>query len=803
MLSFRFNIRLKLIFSFFLLVLVITAVFTIFSYFRTRYAMQNEIQKHGICVAQTFTQMATTHIFETDYITILDNATELVESSDIQSITVMDTNGKIWVSTNTSQINSISIDPFYEDILKNKELKYRKIRKDTKWILEFVSPVIALGKVAYLLKMEISLKNMEDQLAERTQNILILSFGMIIIAILLGVVLSKFLTDPIKNLVKGTNEIAKGNLSYRINIHSQDEIGELSQSFNLMADNLQVELSERKHAEEELRKHRDYLEELVQKRTIKLAKANKKLEQEIDERKRTEEVLRESEEKFRSVVERAYDGITILQNDKFQYANPRLAEIVGYSVEEILSSPFVRIFDPGELSKLLDRYQQHIAGEDVPSVYETILTHKDGSKVYVELNAGIIPYQGKPADLVFARNITERKRAEEEKKKLEAQLQQAGKMEAIATLAGGIAHQFNNALSTITGNLGLLEMDLSDIEDMTKYVGPMKDSAHRMAQLTSQLLAYARGGKYQAKTISLSDFVRDTLPLIEHTLKPSIYIETDLPHDILSVNADLTQMQMVISAILSNAPEAIEGRGRIRITCRNEMITDKIAKDFPGLKPGPYVSLTIADDGKGMDEETRSRIFEPFFTTKFQGRGLGMAASYGIVRHHDGWISIDSELGKGTTVRIYLPAFEAQVKEAVKPKTDLPKGAGTVLIIEDEEMVMHVNRALLERMGYHVLGAKTGREAINIAKTFDGDIDLAILDIVLPDMGGKAIYPLIMEARPNLKVIVCSGYPFDGPAREILNAGAQDFIEKPFLLTTLSEKLKKVLEGKQSDKTRR
>jgi len=796
MLSFRFNIRLKLIFSFFLLVLVITAVFTIFSYFRARYAMQNEIQKHGIDVVKTFTQMATTHIFETDYITILDNATELVESSDIQSITVMDTNGKIWVSTNTSQINSISIDPFYEDILKSKELKYRKIRKDTKWILEFVSPVIALGKVAYLLKMEISLKNMENQLAERTQSILILSFGMIIIAILLGVVMSKFLTDPIKNLVKGTNEIAKGNLSYRINIHSQDEIGELSKSFNLMADNLQVELSERKNAEEELRKHRDYLEELVQKRTIKLAKANKKLEQEIDERKRTEKVLRESEEKFRSVVERAYDGITILQNDKFQYANPRLAEIVGYSVEEILSSPFASIFDPGELSKLLDSYQQHIAGEDVPSVYDTILTHKDGSKVYVELNAGIIPYQGKPADLVFACNITERKRAEEEKKKLEAQLQQAGKMEAIATLAGGIAHQFNNALSTITGNLGLLEMDLSDIEDMTKYVGPMKDSAHRMAQLTSQLLAYARGGKYQAKTISLSDFVRDTLQVIEHTLKPSIYIETDLPHDILSVNADLTQIQMVISAILFNASEAIGGRGRIRITCRNEMITDKIAKDFPGLKPGPYVSLTIADDGKGMDEETRSRIFEPFFTTKFQGRGLGMAASYGIVRHHDGWISIDSELDKGTTVRIYLPAFEAQVKEAVKPKTDLPKGARTVLIIEDEEMIMRVNRALLERLGYHVLGAKTGREAINIAKTFDGDIDLAILDIVLPDMGGKAIYPHIMEARPNLKVIACSGYPFDGPAREILNAGAQGFIEKPFLLTTLSEKLKKVLEGK-------
>ncbi len=511
MISFRFNIRSKLILSLSLLVLVIISISTLLSYFRASHAIQTEIQKYGIAVTKTFTQMATTHIFETDYITVLENALGLVKSSDIQSITVVDTNGKIWISTNNSQINPVPMTPFYKDILRNKELKYRKIRKDTKWILEFVSPVTALGRVTHLVNVEISLKSMEKQLAERTKSILILSFGMIIIAVLLGIALSKLLTDPIKNLVNGTNEISQGNLNYRINVHSQDEIGELSQSFNLMADNLQVELSERKHAEEELRKHRDYLEELVQKRTINLAKANKKLEMEIDERKRTEEVLRESEEKFRSVVERANDGITILQNDKFQYANPRLAEIVGYSIEEILSSPFARIINPGELLKLLDRYQKRIAGEDVPSVYETILTRKDGSKVYVELNAGIIPYQGKPADLVFARNITERKLAEEERKKLEAQLQQASKMEAIATLAFGIAHQFNNALAAITGNLGLLEMNLSNIEDMTQYVGPIKDSARRMAQLTSHLLAYARGVKYETKAISLSDLVSDTL----------------------------------------------------------------------------------------------------------------------------------------------------------------------------------------------------------------------------------------------------------------------------------------------------
>ena len=284
--------------------------------------------------------------------------------------------------------------------------------------------------------------------------------------------------------------------------------------------------------------------------------------------------------------------------------------------------------------------------------------------------------------------------------------------------------------------------------------------------------------------------------MIMHTIDPAIQIDTDISRDIFNIKADITQMQMVLSAILSNASEAIKGEGRIRITCKNEMITDERAKDFPGLKPGPYVNLKIEDDGKGMDEETKGRIFEPFFTNKFQGRGLGMAAAYGIIKNHDGWISVDSELGKRTTVRIFLPATEARVKELKKPKIEPAKGTGTILVIEDEKMVMDATRALLERLGYHVLGAKTGNEAINIVKTFDGDIDLAILDIVLPDMNGKSIYPRIMEARPNLKVLVCSGYSIDGPAQEILNAGAQDFIQKPFNMAKLSEKLKEVLEGK-------
>ena len=329
----------------------------------------------------------------------------------------------------------------------------------------------------------------------------------------------------------------------------------------------------------------------------------------------------------------------------------------------------------------------------------------------------------------------------------------------------------------------------------------MKSAAHRMSGLTDQLLAYAEGGKYQPKDLKLDDFLIETLPILQHDLSPEVRMETHFPKDISYINADNAQMQMVLSAILANSNEAIEEEGLIRITAENKDVNDDFTKQHPGLKPGPYVCLTIEDDGKGMDEETKTGIFEPFFTTKFQGRGMGMAAVYGIVKNHDGWISVDSQLGKGTIVRIYLPAISVGIKEqepeeVKEPERELAMGEGTILVIEDDEVLLEMNREILERLGYRVLEAKTGREGVEIAKTFDGQIDLALLDIKLPDMSGTQVYPLIMDARPDLKVVVCSGYSIDGPARKILDAGAEGFIQKPFLIAALAEKLKEVLKEK-------
>ncbi len=380
-------------------------------------------------------------------------------------------------------------------------------------------------------------------------------------------------------------------------------------------------------------------------------------------------------------------------------------------------------------------------------------------------------------------------------KNIQEEMLPSRRMEVLSVLAGGVAHRFNNALSAITGNAELIEMELAGNDKLKRYITRMKESAHQMAHLSNQLLAYARGGKFNPEIISPTDFLKDAIPRIKATADLEIRIETELSADILNIEADKAQMHMVLSAIIINSNDAMEDMGRIMIATRNVTVDEEFVRDCPALKPGPYVSITFEDDGIGMDQETKDRIFEPFFTTHFTVRGLDMAAAYGIIRNHDGWIIVDSELGKGTRVVIYLPAVagEAKVEEVLHASG--VSSTRTVLIVEDEEAVFDVTQGMLEKLGYRVIVATTGKDAIHTVDTFDGQIDLALLDINLPDVEGGNLYPILMKARPDLKVIVFSGYTIDGLARKILDAGAQDFLQKPFSLATLSEKLKKVLEG--------
>jgi len=527
-------------------------------------------------------------------------------------------------------------------------------------------------------------------------------------------------------------------------------------------------------------------------KNIELQGSVRTMSREVTERKQAEEALRESEEKYRTILESIEEGyfeVDIAGN--FTFFNDSLCEIFGFPKDELMGMNNRQYTDEENAKELYETLNRVYTTGKPDKGFDWEIIRKDGTKRSVEASVSLREdAEGEPIGFRgVIRDISEKQR-------LEARLQQTQKMETIGTLAGGIAHEFNNALMGIMGNLELFKMDLSEDERTDKYFEAMHGSGHRMSRLTDQLLAYSEGGKYQPKNLKLDDFVIETLPILQHDLNPTVKIETHFEKDISYIKADYTQMQMLLSAILANSNEAIEDEGLIRITAENKDVDEDFTKQHPGLKLGSYACLTIEDDGNGMDEETRIGIFEPFFTTKFQGRGMGMAAVYGIVKNHGGWISVDSKLGKGTAVQIYLPAIEIEIGKSKKAKVEVTTGSGTILMIEDEDVVIEVTQAMLEMLGYRVMVAKTGKEAIHITETFDGQIDLALLDIKLTDMEGGKVYLLIMQARPNLKVIVFSGYSIDGPARKILDAGAQDFIQKPFSLATLSEKLKEVLEGK-------
>lgn len=523
----------------------------------------------------------------------------------------------------------------------------------------------------------------------------------------------------------------------------------------------------------------------------------KELEEEISDLKNLVHTLGEEKERFQNLVELTSDWVWETdKNGFYTYTDPKIKDFLGYEPVEVIGKPLTDFMTKKEGERLKLFIQENVEGCTPFSMFENTQIHSNGKELAIETSG--IPIIDADGNLVGWRgvniDITNRRRESEEKARLESQIRQAQKMEAIGTLAGGIAHEFNNAIVAVTGNIELLQMDLPNDESVLKYTESMKASSHRMTRLTNQLLAYAGGGKYRTKTISLNDFVEETLAIVKHTIEPSIRLETNLSGDALKVSADITQMQMVFSAVLANASEAIEAKGKIRISTIMENISSEHVKTNPDLMPGTYVCLTIEDDGKGMEEEIRTKIFEPFFTTKFQGRGLGMAAVYGIIKNHNGSIIVDSEPGEGTTVRIYLPGIHVEPEEIQEVGVQLAVGTGTILVIEDEEIVMDVARAMLEKLGYRILEAETGKQASDIVNNFDGDIDLVLLDIKLPDIDGSKLYTKIKNARPDMKVIVCSGYALDGPAQEILDAGADDFIQKPFSFNTLSEKLKELLD---------
>jgi two-component system cell cycle sensor histidine kinase/response regulator CckA len=503
---------------------------------------------------------------------------------------------------------------------------------------------------------------------------------------------------------------------------------------------------------------------------------------------RVADALKESEEKYRLLVENANDAIFIAQDEVVKFPNPMTEEMIGYSAEELAKIPFIQIIHPEDRDMVLDRHKRRLAGEDlVPSTYSFRIINKACHELWVQLNTVLITWEGRAATLNFLRDITQQKQ-------LEAQFQQAQKMEAIGTLAGGIAHDFNNLLMAIQGNTSLMLLNTHRTHPHYEMVKNIEKQVQSGAKLTKQLLGYARKGNYEVKPTNLKKLVEETSDTFRRA-KKEITIHQDLAEDTFAIEADQGQIEQLLLNLYVNAADAMPGGGDLYLKTNN-VTHDHMRGKLYQAKPGKYVLLTVTDTGIGIDKEAKERIFEPFFTTKEMGRGtgLGLASAYGIVKSHAGYIDVESEKGCGTTFNIHLPASGREIQKTVSNTGQVIEGSGTILLVDDEEMVLDVSAKLLKHLGYKVLKAKGGRETVEIYDANKDKIDLVILDMIMPDMGGGQTFDSIKELNPNVKVLLSSGYSIDGQARQILQRGCDGFIQKPFSMKHLSGRIRELLD---------
>ena len=515
----------------------------------------------------------------------------------------------------------------------------------------------------------------------------------------------------------------------------------------------------------------------------------------ITESKKTELALRESEERFRELAELMPETIFEMNLEgKLTFVNRNAYNYFGYTPTDLKKglSGFDMII-PADRDRTKQNIAKILSGERT-RINEYTALRKDGTTFPVMIHSAPIFKEGKPVGLRgFIIDITDRKKAEEERRKLEIQFQQAQRFEALGTLAGGIAHDFNNLLMNVQGNTSLM---LFEIDRTHPFFEPLKKIEKQVksgALLTRQMLGYARKGKFNVKPVDLNQIVDESAETFGRTRK-EITIQREFDEDLFPVEADQGQIEQVLLNLYVNAADAMPGGGKLFLKTKNETHVN-IKSNHYDPQPGKYVQLTITDSGIGMDNQTLERIFDPFFSTKDMGRGtgLGLASVYGIVKSHDGYIDVESEKGQGTTFTIFLPATEKGIEDHAEADARLIKGSGTLLIVDDEELVLDVGVNMLEKLGYTVLAAKNGKEAVDIFKANKNKIKMIILDIIMPDMGGGEVYDKIKAINPDVKVLLSSGYSVDGQAIELLERGCKGFMQKPFTMEELSGKITQIL----------
>ena len=510
--------------------------------------------------------------------------------------------------------------------------------------------------------------------------------------------------------------------------------------------------------------------------------------------------LDETERRYRRLVDALPDGVAVHADGRVVFINPAGARLLGASSpDELIGRTIFDFIHPESLPKSMQRMRT-LVEERQPVPFETIRVRRlDGVDVWLELAGVPYVYEGRPAIQTISRDVTARVRAEAALKDVEDQLRQSQKLEAIGRLAGGIAHDFNNLLTVIGVYVELVLNAMAPSDPRRRDAEEAKRATLRAAELTHQLLAFSRRQVLKPTVLDLNEVVRDAVKMLRRILVEDIRVEAPLARVPLLVRTDRGQLEQVILNLALNARDAMPDGGTLTLHTDILDVSEEFGRRYMGVDvvPGRYVRLGVSDTGVGMDEATRLRVFEPFFTTKpgGQGTGLGLASVYGIVKQSGGYIWVESQPGAGATFTMYFPEVDRHAPDAAAGSMEPRGGSETILIAEDDDSVRGIASRILRSVGYHVLEARNGREALDVAREYRGRIDLLISDVVMPGMGGRELADAARASRPTLRVLFTSGYTDDEILRRGLSDAGLPFLDKPFTIPLLLGKVREVLEA--------
>ena len=627
-------------------------------------------------------------------------------------------------------------------------------------IFEIYTPILFNGRSLGSVRVGVNKSVLLNVQSLARKRIFWVCASILLVAVIGVIGISILITRSIQELASGVEQLEQGKWGRSLRVYSRDELGKLTESFNKMS------------------------------RTI--------MEQQEEVSKYTRQL--------QTLSENAPFGMVMIDKDgTFKYINPKFRELLGYDLNDIPNGKtwFRRAYpDPTYrhhvISTWIDDLEGFKSGEKRPRTFT--VTCKDGTEKIINF----IPVQLETGEnLIACEDITELKRAEEEKAVLHEQLRQSQKVEAIGRLAGGIAHDFNNLLTVIKGYSQLSSFELKEGDPLRVNIDEIQNAAERAASLTRQLLAFSRRQVMEMKVLDLNTLLRDLEKMLRRVIGEDIEMVIQLAEDLGRVRADVGQIEQVIMNLAVNAKDAMPSGGKLTIETANVELDESYARSHVDVRHGHYVMFSVSDTGVGMTPEVRERIFEPFFTTKEMGKGtgLGLSTTYGIVKQSEGHIWVYSVQGKGTTFKIYLPRVNEPLEEIRKDvlKEELPRGNETILIVEDEEDVRKLAGKILEKQGYRILESFNGDDALVACERRKSPIHLMLADIIMPGMSGSELAKLLKPLYPEIKILYMSGYTDNAVVRHGVLEKGVNYIQKPFTMEGLARKVREVLD-KDSDK---